>query len=283
MILVTGSTGNVGGELVKQLAAKGHQVRALVRDAKEATGKLPTTVDVAVGDFDDVDALAAAMRGVDKVYALVPFTPALQQHDANLLAAARRAGVKHVVKHSVFGAEYEAVSLGRWHRAGEKALEASGLAWTHVRPGGFSSNALQWVGSIKAAGSVYYPTGDGKLAPIDPRDIAAAAAAALTGSGHEGKAYALTGPVALSTGEQIAIIGKALGKQLTYVDVPDSAARESMIGMGMPAQVVDALLEFTAMVRAGQAAVVTRSVEELTGTAARPFETWVRDNIAAFR
>jgi len=283
MILVTGSTGNVGGELVVQLAGKGHAVRAIVRNAKEATGKLPTTVDIAVGDFGNVDSLAAAMRGVAKVYSLVPFTAALAQHDANVLAAAVRAGVKHVVKHSVLGAQWEGNLLGRWHRAGEKALEASGLAWTFVRPGGFSSNALQWLGSIKQAGAVFYPTGDGKLAPIDPRDIAAVAAVALTQPGHEGKAYDVTGPAALTTGDQVAILAKALGKDLKYVDVPDAAARESMLGMGMPALVVDALLEFTAMVRAGQAAMVTDTVERVTGTPARTFETWVRDHLAAFK
>jgi uncharacterized protein YbjT (DUF2867 family) len=175
------------------------------------------------------------------------------------------------------------VTLGKWHRAGEKLLEGSGIAWTFLRPGGFSSNALGWIGTIKAQGKVYYPTGTGKLAVIDPRDIAASGVAALTTPGHEGKAYDLTGPEALSTGEMCQVLTKVIGKQVDYVDVPDAAARESMLGAGMPAPVVDALLEFTAMVRAGQGAMVTEDVKKLTGQPARSFETWARDFASAFR
>jgi uncharacterized protein YbjT (DUF2867 family) len=282
MILVTGATGNVGAELVKQLATKGHKVRALVRSPSEASGKFATTVDLAAGDFDNPDSLVAAMRGVERVYALVPFTPALVAQDKNLIEAAKRAGVKHVVKHSVLGAQYEGVTLGKWHRVGEKLLEASGLAWTHLRPGGFASNARMWAETIKTQGKVYQPTGDGKLGVIDPRDIASAAAVVLTTPGHESKTYDLTGPEALTTGDMATTIGKVIGKPVTYVDVPDSAARESMLGMGLPALIADALLEFTGMMRAGQAGMVSDAVKQLTGTN-RTFETWVRDNAAAFR
>ena len=281
MILVTGSTGNVGSEVVKQLAAKGHKVRALVRNKDEA--KFGAGVEVAVGDLENADSLAAAMRGVEKIYALAPFTMALAQHDKNLIEAAQRAGVKHVVKHSVFGAQWESLTLGKLHRAGEKLLENSKLAWTFIRPGGFASNALGWAPTIKAQGKVYYPTGTGKMAVIDPRDIAASAVGALTNPGHEGKAYDLTGPELQTTGEQCAIIGKVIGKQVDFVDVPDSAAKESMVGAGMPAPIVDALLEFTNLVRSGQAAAVTEDVKKLTGTAPRTFESWARDFASAFK
>src|SRR6476469_3258643 len=133
MILVTGSTGNVGTEVVKQLAAGGHKVRALVRDTKEATGKFPTTVDVVVGDLENTESLVNAMKGVDKIYLLAPFTPALVKQEASALEAIKRAGVKRVVKHSVLGAQWEAITLAKWHRAGEKAIESSGVTWTHIR------------------------------------------------------------------------------------------------------------------------------------------------------
>jgi uncharacterized protein YbjT (DUF2867 family) len=191
--------------------------------------------------------------------------------------------VKHVVKHSVAGAQWEAIALGKWHRAGEKLLERSGLAWTFVRPAGFASNALGWSATIKGGGSVYLPAGDGKLAVIDPRDIGAVVAKLLTTTGHEGKSYDLTGPTALSTGEQVAILGRVLDRQLTYVDVPDAAARDAMLGAGMPAPLADAMIEFMGLVRAGQTAATSDAVQTITGTAPRSFETWARDNAAAFR
>lgn len=283
MILVTGSTGNVGTEVVKQLASAGHKTRALVREAKEATGRFATTVDVAIGDLDNVDSLVNAMKGVERVYMLAPFSPSLVKHEANVIEAAKRAKVRHVVKHSVLGAQYEAITLGKWHRTGEKTLEASGVAWTHLRPSGFFTNTLGWAQMIKSGGTVYYPTGDGKLAIIDPRDIAAVAVKTLTENGHEAKAYELTGRQALTTLDQVDIIGRVIGKPLKFVNVPDSAARDSMLGQGMPAQLVDILIEFTGIVRANQASLVTDTVQKLTGRQPRTFEAWVKDNVPAFK
>ncbi len=283
MILVTGSTGNVGSEVVKQLAHAGHKVRALVRDAKEATGRLPTTVDVVVGDLDNVDSLVNAMKGVDRLYMLAPFSPSLQKQEANLVDAAKRARLSHLVKHSVLGAQWEAITLGKWHRAGEKLVEAAIPLWTHIRPSGFFSNTLGWAGMIKSGGTVYYPTGEGKLGMVDPRDVAAVAVKCLTEPGHAGKAYDVTGPVALSTREQVDVIGRAIGKQLKYVDVPDQAARDSMLGQGMPAILVDALIEFCGAIKAGQCATVTDTVQKLTGKSPRTFESWTQENAAAFR
>ena len=281
MILVTGATGNVGTQVVNQLAAAGHKVRALVMDKQEGA-KLATTVDTVVGDLDNTDSLVNAMRGVERVYMLAPLTPSLEQHERNVIAAAKQAGVKHVVKHSVLGAQYEGIALAKWHRAGEKALEASGLAWTHLRPSAFTSNAFFWLQSIKQGNAVYAPAGDGKLAVIDPRDIAAVAVKTLTTSGHEGQAYEITGPRALSTKEQVEILGKAIGKQLSYVDVPPEAARDGMAGM-MPPVIVDAMLEFYALIKSGQASLVTDTVQKLTGKAPRTFESWAQDNAAAFK
>ncbi|HEY1559002.1 MAG TPA: SDR family oxidoreductase [Kofleriaceae bacterium] len=282
MILVTGSTGNVGSEVVKQLAAGGHKVRALVVDTAEGS-KFPTTVDTVAGNLDNIDSLVNAMKGVDHVYLLAPLTPALQKHEANAIEAAKRAKVKHVVKHSVLGANYEAVALGKWHRAGEKALEASGVGWTHLRPSAFHANSLWWAQTIKTQGAVYQPTGDGKIASIDPRDIAGCAVEVLTKPGHEGKSYELTGPAALSASDQCDIIGRVLGKPVKFVNVPDQAARDSMLAMGMPAQIVDLMIEFMGLVRSGQAAAVTDTVQKLTGKPSRSFEAWVKDNTAAFK
>jgi uncharacterized protein YbjT (DUF2867 family) len=282
MLLITGSTGNVGTEVVKQLAASGQKVRALVRDPRDAANKFPTTVDILVGDLDNIDSLVSAMKNVEKVYMLAPLTPSLVKQEANVIDAARRAKVKHVVKHSVLGAQYEAITVGKWHRTGEKTLEASGLSWTHLRPSGFFANALGWAQMIKQGGTVYYPTGDGRLGCVDPRDIAAVATKVLTENGHEAKAYEITGPKALSTQDQVDIIGRSIGKPVKFVNVPDSAARDSMLGQGMQTQVVDAMLEFCGVIRQNQAALVTDTVQRVTGRQPRTFESWVQENAKSF-
>jgi uncharacterized protein YbjT (DUF2867 family) len=283
MILVTGSTGNVGTEVVRQLASAGHKVRALVREPRAGANKFPTTVDLAVGDLDNMESLVHAMRGVDKIYLLAPFTPSLVKQESNVIEAAKRAKVKHVVKQSVLGAQYEVITLGRWHRNGEKTLEASGLAWTHLRASAFFSNTFGWSAMIRLGGTVYYPAGDGKVGAVDPRDIAAVAVKTLTEPGHDARCYDITGAQALTTQDQVDVIGRAIGKPLKYVNVPDHAARDSMLGQGMAAQMVELMLEHSAIVRAGQWSLVTDTVHRLTARQPRTFEAWVKDNVGSFK
>jgi uncharacterized protein YbjT (DUF2867 family) len=283
MILITGATGTVGAALVAQLAATKHRVRAFVTDPAAARAKLGADVELARGDFADAASVAAALVGIDKAYLLTPAGPDQPAWEAAFVDAAQRAGVKHVVYHSVAGAQYEANAFGRWHRAAEKQLERSKLAWTILRPAGFMSNALGWAATIKGQGAIYMPCGQGKMAYIDPRDIAAVAATALTSSGHDGKAYELTGPEPLSIGDQARALAAAIGKPVKYVDVPDAAAREAMLGAGMPAVIADGMLEITGFVRAGNAASVSTAVEQVTGKPARTFAAWCTEHAAAFR
>jgi uncharacterized protein YbjT (DUF2867 family) len=211
-------------------------------------------------------------------------TPALRQWDAGIIAAAQRAGVGHVVKHSNRGAQDEAgTTMQRWHRAGEMLIEKSGMAWTFIRPTGYMTNALGWAGMIKSQGAVYAPGGDGRLAVVDPRDIGAVAVAALTEPGHEGRAYDVTGPEALSAADQVKTISNEIGKPVTHIDIPESAARESMISTGMPAEIAEALTEFMTDVRAGRSATVSDTVMRVTGRPARTFAAWAHENAAAFQ
>jgi len=283
MILVTGATGNIGGEVLKQLLEVGAPVRVLARDPAKAAAKLGAAVTVVRGDLDAPETLGPAFAGVTKAFVLST-GPELARLDGNAIDAARAAGVAHVVTLSVLGAEIEpGLQLARWHRESEKKLEASGLAWTFLRPGAFASNALGWIPMIKAQGVVYSPAGEGKSAPIDPRDIAAVAVKALTSPGHEGKAYTLTGPELLSTGEQVAKIGAAIARPLRFVDVPPQAARDGMLKAGMHPLLVDALLELMAAVRTGHGATISPAVATVLGRPARTFDAWVHDHAAAFR
>jgi (4-alkanoyl-5-oxo-2,5-dihydrofuran-3-yl)methyl phosphate reductase len=279
-ILVTGATGNVGSRLVRRLKEKGQAVRAFARNAasKGADG-----VEAAPGDFTDKTSLRKAMAGVDAVY-LLAAGDRLSEYEANAIEAAKSAGVTLVVKHSVAGAQYNAPGFPAWHRAGEERLEASGIPYVLLRPASFASNALYWAGTIKDQNAVYGALGEAAVPVIDPEDIAESAAAVLTTPGHEGKAYELSGPEALTTAEQVEIVGRVAGKDVKYVNVPDDAARQSMLGMGMSPAYVDAMIGLIQMLRGiGRIEPYPGDVEKLTGHKPRSFRQWVEANAAAFR
>lgn len=280
MILVTGATGTVGSEVVRQLIAAGERPRLLLRTPEKAKA-WEGGAELFKGDLDDAASLAKALHGVDKLFLL---TAGIDGHrlEAQAIDAAKAAGVKHVVKLSVMGAEYEGISFAKWHRGNEKKLEASGMKWTFLRPGNFDTNALWWAESIRKDNAVYHPVGQGKSAVIDPVDIAAVAVKALTTPGHEGKAYVLSGPVALTTQQQLDIIGKAIGRPLKHVDVPPEAARAGMLKSGMPEGYVNALLELYAATKAGQTELQTPTVEELLGRKPGSFEAFVARHLGVF-
>ncbi len=281
MILVTGSTGTVGSEVVKQLVTAGQKPRVLVR-SPEKLKALEGQVELFKGDLADSASVTAALQGIDKVFLL---TAGLDgpRLEAAFIGQLKGSAVKHVVKLSVIASEYEMISFGKWHRASERLLEASGLPWTFLKPGSFMSNALFWAHDIKSSGVIYQPLGEGKTAIIDPVDIGGVAVKALTTDGHAGKAYTLTGPVALSTQDQADIIGKAIGKSVKHVDVTPEQARDGMLKGGFPAAYADAMLELSAVIKAGQAATVTNTVEELLGRKPGTFEAFVAKHVAAFQ
>lgn len=279
-ILVTGSTGNVGSRLVNRLSARGQAVRAFVRESE--TARVGSGVEVAVGDFMDKTSLRRALDGVSKMY-LLSAGLGLEQHEANAIEAAEEAGLDLVVKHSVAGAQYKASDIPRWHRAGEERLEASGLPWVFIRPASFDSNALFWAATIKSHDTVYGALGDTALPVMDPEDVADVAATILTTPGHAGKAYEISGPEAVTTAEQVDTLASVLGRPLKYVNVPDAAARESMVGMGMPAPFADAMVGLIQLLRSMGRIEPTAGVQALLGRRPRTFRQWVEANIAAFR
>jgi uncharacterized protein YbjT (DUF2867 family) len=282
MILVTGATGTVGAEVVKQLVGAGVTPRVLVRRPERLPADIVAHVEVRKGDLDDPSSLAAALVGVDRLFLLTSGVEG-PARDRLAIDAAVAAGVRHVVKLSVMGAEYESITFARWHRASEKLLEASGLAWTFLRPGSFASNAIWWAETVRSQNAVYLPVGDGKSAVIDPADIGAVAVKALTERGHEGQAYVLSGPEALTVGEQAGILGRHLGRKIEHVDVPPEAARQAMSASGLPEAYVSGLLELHAATRAGQTALVTSTVRDLLGRSPSTFDTFVARNLAAWR
>ncbi len=281
MILVTGATGTVGREVVAQLLATGQRVRMMTRDPSKV--KLDGGVEVVQGDFDVPHTLTSAVSGVEKVFSLT-FGPQTGTRENNLAQAAKASGVRHIVKLSALGGDDETRNdIRKWHDEGEQAIRAAGIAWTVLRPTAFMSNALRWRATVRAQGKVFSNYGDGKLPPVHPRDIAAVAVRALTSDGHEGKAYPLTGPEALTMGEQVKILENAIGRPLEYVPITDEAARKGMEHAGMPSFLIDALVPFAGFIRTGKAARIFPTVEEVAGRPASRVSDWAKENAAAFR
>jgi uncharacterized protein YbjT (DUF2867 family) len=279
MILVTGATGNVGKELVEQLVSAGQPVRVFTRHPAKLA-HLGSGVEIAAGDLDQPETIEAALKGVQRVFLVTSST----QQDAHVIQAARHSRVEHLVKLSTLEAADDWMAGHvRWHREREQLIRASGLAWTFLRPTMFMTTALDWAGTIKAEGVVYFPGGAGKVPPVDPWDVAAVAACALTGPGHAGMAYALTGPQALSPAEMTHILGEVLGRRLRYVDVPEADFAAQLRRLGLPDYVVEGLMGVFAAIRAGKLAQISRDVERVTGRPARTFETWCREHHSAFQ
>lgn len=280
MILVTGATGTVGQEVVAQLLLAGERVRAMTRNPSGA--RFDRRVEVVKGDFDASDTLVKAVDGVERAFSLT-FGPRTGIHEREIAKAAKKAGVRHIVKLSAMGGDGQTKNaIRKWHEEGEQAIKETGIGWTVVRPGGFMSNALHWRETIRTQGKVFSNYGDGKLPSVHPRDIAAVAVRALTSDGHDRRTYELTGPEALSIGEQVAILSNVLNRRIEYVPITDEAARKGMEKTGMPALLIEALIPFAAFIRSGKAAEVLPTVETVTGRPALTFRDWAQEYAEVF-
>jgi len=279
-ILITGATGHVGNHLIKQLAPKGYPLRALVRSREKAAG-LPEEVERVVGDLARPATLSAAVDGVDRVFLLDPSIGL--DVTRNMVEASKQAGVRLIVDLSSLSAGLDPMPIiGRMFSDREAVIKASGMAWTLLRPGHIMSNVLWWLPSIKAEGVVRDPIGPGRFASIDPADIAAVAATALTQEGHAGQTYSLTGDELLTTKQLVEILADVLNRSIEYVEItPEEAAQEALAG-GMDQGSVATLRDMNEMGRADGMAIITGDVERVTGQKPASFESWCRRNAAAF-
>jgi len=285
MILVSGATGLNGQELVRRLSARGVPVRALVRNVAraQALASLPG-VEIAEGDMTRPDTLAAAFRAVDRAMLISSAEPAMLEVQSSFIDAARKAGVRHVVKLSGIIPERDSpFRFARMHAEIERRLEDSGMAFTHLRAGEFMPAYFRQIPSITAKGALFLPMEDARIASIDVGDIAEVAAATLTGPGHEGKIYPLTGPQALSMSDVADKLSAATGKPVRYVNVAPEDARRAQLAAGMPPYLVDALAELFAERRKGKESQVSPMVETILGRPATTFDEFATRNAALFR
>jgi uncharacterized protein YbjT (DUF2867 family) len=283
VILVTGATGNNGTEIVRRLATADVQVRAMVRDRERAGAIALSHVEVVEADFDRPATLLGALAGVERAFLLTNSSERAQSQQIAFIDAARQSGVAHIVKLSQFGAdEHSPVRFLRYHAAVEAALQASGIAYTLLRPNLFMQGLLNFRSTIATQNAFYAAAGEAKVSVIDLRDIADVAVAALTEAGHEGKLYELTGPQTLTHAQMAEGLSEALGRQVAFVDIPPEAMRDALLGVGFPVWQADGLLEDYAHYRRGEAAAVTSGVRDAIGKAPRSFEEFARDYAAMF-
>lgn len=281
MILVTGATGNIGRELVRELDARGARFRILVRDPARAT-RLPERVERVVGDLGVPPTLTPAFDDVEKLFLLTPGIGI--DHTAFAVTAAKAAGVSHIVHLSSFNVLGDPMpAMGRWHHAREEIIRASGISATFLRPGGFMTNALDWAATIREGNYVLNPIGWGRYAPIDPADIAAVAALALTEDGHQGREYVLTGEEAFTVAEQVRIVAEAIGRDIVVREAATPAeAVRSRFPAGAPQALADAIIEGFALMRADTVGFRTDAVRQLLGRRPRTFADWCARNADAF-
>ena len=276
-ILVVGATGTVGRELVKALRQRGEAVREATRAPR------PDNADAVRFDLERPETFAPALHGVDRVFLIA--RPGDEQADrfaCPLIDEMARRGVRRVVNLTAMGTEH--LPEAALYKV-EVHLEASGMAFTHLRPNWFMQVFAggPLLASIRGMGAVAMPTADARVSYIDVRDIAAVAAAALCDAGHAGAAYTLTGDEALDTGEAAAHIGRAVGRRVVHVDLTEAQARGAMAGAGLPPERVERLIGFYRLVREGWCAPVSTAVRDVLGRLATPFSDFARDYASVWR
>jgi uncharacterized protein YbjT (DUF2867 family) len=283
MILVTGATGTNGREVIKHLAARNVQLRAMVRDRNRASAIADLNVEIVEGDFDRPETLLNALTGVDRAFLLTNSTERAEAQQLAFVEAAKKSGVSHIVKLSQFAADANSpVRFLRYHATVEAALRSSGMAYTFLRPNLFMQGLLNFRSTIATQNAFYAAAGEAKVSAVDVRDIADVAVAALTETGHEGKIYDLTGPQALTHTEMAEYLAVAIGRPITFVDIAPEAMYEALLGIGFPVWQADGLIEDYAHYRRNEAAAIASGVQDAIGKAPRSFEGFARDYATVF-
>ncbi|MBN9234286.1 MULTISPECIES: NAD(P)H-binding protein [Phyllobacteriaceae] len=265
-ILVLAATGNVGAPLVAELLGKGEKVKAASRSATPALSAGAEAVRL---DLSDPRGLEPALEGVDRIYAVSP-TGYLDQVGllGPVVEAAATRNIKVVLQTAIGVDASDAIPF----RQLELRLERSGAPFVILRPNWFSDNfATYWAAGVQA-GEIRVPAGEGKTSFIDARDIAAAAAGALTSDRHDGKAFALTGSKAYGYVEAAALLSNALGRTIQYRSVDDRTFVADTVRNGLSQGYAELLAAIFHPVAEGWVAAVTDSVELLSGKKPRSLE-----------
>jgi uncharacterized protein YbjT (DUF2867 family) len=279
-ILVTGATGTVGSSLVSQLVDAGHDVRAVTRDpSSPAARRLPASVEVVRADFDQPDSLVPALRGVERMH-LVAMEGSVANAGA-IVALAEEAGVKRLTHlgHNDPSRDDDD-PLEAEHRLLHRAIESSGLEWTHIFPGEFMANTYEWIPSIRTESVVRAPFGNWLSSLVHEADIAAVAMVALIEDGHAGHTYQPTGPESIRRADAARMIGEAIGREVRFVELTPEQAREHWRDI-YPEVVVEWFLEMGRYPEGN--AWISPDVSSVTGRPGLTFRQWADDHADDFR
>jgi uncharacterized protein YbjT (DUF2867 family) len=281
-VLVTGGTGNVGSQTLKSLLAnKNLKVRALVRNPAEAQWIADLGGELVKGDLDDTAAVSRAMIDVQTLALITPAGAHASAQAGKVIALARQAGVQKVVRLSAIKASEEGPTDNtRQHAITERAIRESGMRYVFLRPNYYMQNLLGSLGSIVGEGKLYAGMGDAAIALIDARDVGDAMAAAVLSEQFDGSALELSGPESIGHSAVAAVIGKALGRNVTYVAVPPDAAGEAVRAFGLDDWTVQIIVDYSRAYSKGFGDFVTDSVQSLTGQAPRDIGTFAREIIS---
>jgi uncharacterized protein YbjT (DUF2867 family) len=283
MILVTGAGGTVGREVVQELQRSGLPFRAAYHTEEKAAKARASGLDAVAVDFARPESLQPALGGISKLFLLSAATPELAEREMGVVDQVKRAGIAHLVKLSVWRASEEEFTFARWHRSSEKAIEASGIPFTFLRPNSFMQNlSTYYAQSIRSTRTIAIPAGHAKESPIDVRDIAAVAARIFSETTHFGHAYDLSGPESLSYHQVANTLSVALRRKITYQDVSDEEYILGLRASGAPAWLTDAILELQHYAKRGQAADVLGSVQQILRRRPISLERFARDYSNAF-
>ncbi len=281
MILITGASGHVGSEVLRQALKTRLNVRAAYVSALKAK-QAPAGVEAALMDYTNQASIRAALVSIDKVFLVGPPAPNLAELEAGFVEEAKKSGVQHIVKLSALGGR--GAIFPSLHRESEENIEASGIPYTFLRPNGFMQNFVNYnSGTISTQGAFYAAQGHGAVSHIDIRDIAAVAVKVLGSSDHESNAYSLTGPEALTNIQVAEKLSRALGRTIRYVDVAPDDFKENLLAAGMPEWSADALVDLHRFYREGGATLVDPTVQQFTGRKAISFDQFARDYVSAFQ
>jgi uncharacterized protein YbjT (DUF2867 family) len=297
-ILVTGATGTVGSEVIKQLAvmssSSGYNVRAAVH-SKNRSDRLKQFesqgVEIVDLDYNKTETVKDALNNVDKIFLQTLPTPNVADISSNIIKEAKKNGVKYVVKLSAMGAGSEPKStILRLHGEEEKIIEDSGIPYTFLRPPAFMQNFVTQFGhTIKTQNAFYVPAEGAKMSFIDTRDIAATTVEILTknNSGsirqHENKAYDITGPEVLSYRQAADTLSAETGKKISYVNISEEDARKGMKQIGTDDWYIDIMMELFRIIRSGYGSETTTAVEDITDRKPISFTQFAKDYAEVFR
>ncbi|WP_257456613.1 SDR family oxidoreductase [Archangium lipolyticum] len=281
-ILVIGATGTVGGHLVAQLEQLGEEVRAATREPGRAARRTGGKTQYVSFDLERPETFAPALDGADRVFLMA--RPGDEQADRvalPLIDEMKRQRIRHVVNLTAMGAEHrEDFAL----RKVERYLEASGLGFTHLRPNFFMQifSGGPLLQDLETTGALHIPAADAKLSFVDARDIAAMAVAALTGPGHAGKAYTLTGARALDHAEVARTLSEVAARSIQYVPLGEEEARQLLARSGLSPERIERLIGFYRLVRQGFCAPVSSDIETVLGRPPISFERFARDHASCW-